>query len=362
MTVYKASEEFTSNRKFSGVIFDCDGVLIDSSKSYDLALEKSGKLFATLLGLKFNPREYFRVVEALRELGAFNNDWDTLAVMVAFLYRESPDTELLDDIANMKPLAARLRTFESKVSKTRQRSRKVSFNQLLKIVASAPEGTPRDKLVEEILTEKRKRIKFYKGIAYPKPVGESLLGTLFDELVYGPRIFKETYGLECATSRLSRPGLFYKEKKLVNSDVLSRLYDISRGNVGIITGRPRVPTIYTLGDSYKWFNPKLCLFTGDYLLEVEEVKPSAKPMIRVGRMIDSELPIIYVGDSGEDLLMVKNTNNSNQLNKRIYFVAIAESREKIDFFESQGKMIDCIISDVNELANVIDESLVWQSS
>ena len=363
MTVYKVSEDFRNNSRFSGVIFDCDGVLIDASKSYDLALEKSGKLFAKALGLKFDQEEFAKVVEVLRELGTFNNDWDTLAVVVAFLYGKSSDTRILDKIANTKPLAKRLRAFESRLydEKRSGGSKKISLNQLLDILQSVSEGTRRDEVVQRILVESAKRRRFFKAVTYPEPVGKSFLGTLFDELVYGPKIFKETYGFDCATSRISKPGLVYKERKLVSNAVLSKLFDISDGNIGIITGRPRVPTIYTLGDSYKWFNPDICLFTGDYLLEVEEVKPSAKPMIKVAKLVDSNDPILYVGDSGEDLLMVKNTNSSGRLDKKVYFAAIAESKEKVDFFESQEKLIDCIVSDVNELARVIQRPAVKQS-
>ena len=362
MAVYKISEEFVRNSKFSEIIFDCDGVLIDASQSYDLALEKSAKLFATLLGLKLNRVEFARAVESLRELGTFNNDWDTLAVAVAYLYGKSPDTGSLDQIANEKPLAARLRAFESRLSREKRKLKKFDFKELFEIISGVPEGTRRDKLIEKILTEVRLRRKFYKVITYPKPVGKSFLGTLFDELVYGTKLFKETYGFDCVTRKISKPGLVIKERKLVSDLSLSHLNDLSGGNIGIITGRPRVPTIFTLGDSYrKWFNPDLCLFTGDYLLEVEEVKPSAKPMIKVAKMVDSNRPILYVGDSGEDLLMVKNAKSSGQLDKKVYFAAIADSKEKIDFFESQKNMVDCIVSDVNELPGAIKGQAAWQS-
>jgi phosphoglycolate phosphatase-like HAD superfamily hydrolase len=189
-------------------------------------------------------------------------------------------------------------------------------------------------------------------------VGVGFLSTLFDEVVYGREVFKEMYGLDCATKDLSNPGLIINEKKLIGENALVTFFSASNGNLGIITGRPRVPTLFTMGDSFqKWFRkPELCLFTGDYILEEEEVKPSAKPMLKVASRLSSESPILYVGDSGEDLLMTKNVNKSGELSTRVYFAAIASSEEKAQYFESERGYVDCIVSDINELGSVIEEN------
>jgi phosphoglycolate phosphatase-like HAD superfamily hydrolase len=116
--------------------------------------------------------------------------------------------------------------------------------------------------------------------------------------------------------------------------------------------------LFTLGDTFrKWFRrSELCLFTGDYLLDVEEVKPSPKPMYRVANNLDAKNPILYVGDSGEDVLLTKNANGSGLLDKKIYFAGIASTDEKARYFESEGRYVDCIVSDVNELALVVEQN------
>ena len=358
MTVYKVSDRFSRATKgFSGFVFDCDGVLIDASKSYDLALMSCGTAFASILGVKLDEAGLVRAVEALRELGTFNNDWDTLAVLVANLYGLANDTSLLDEISSLNSLSEKLERFEAGTLNPRQSSGIADFGSLIRAVQNSIEGTRRDEIIAKLLPDGAVRKRLYDAISYPKPVGEGLLATVFDEIVYGRLVFKETYGFECVTQKLSVPGLIIHEKKLVLDETLSSLSKASGGRLGIITGRPRVPTIYTLGNSYRSFfpDPEICLFTGDYMLNIEEVKPSPKPMLKVAAKLSKKSPIVYVGDSGEDLLMAKNANS--MLDGRVLFAGIATSKEKVEFFERHKDNVDCIVSNVNELPSVVGDSL-----
>ena len=354
MSVYKISDRFLAAKGFSGFVFDCDGVLIDASKSYDLALKSSAEAFASLLGMRFDESQFGETVEALRELGTFNNDWDSLAVIVAEIYARANDTSLLDKISSITPLSEKLKKFEESIV-SGQTKQNVDFSDLLGLIRSENEGTRRDEIIARLLPETSIRERLYDAISYPKPVGEGLLATLFDEVVYGRSVFKATYGIDCVTQRLSVPGLITHERRLVEDKTLSSLSKASGGRLGIITGRPRVPTIHTLGTIYsKWFvDPEICLFTGDYMLNTEEVKPSPKPMLRVASKLSKSAPIVYVGDSGEDLMMAKNANAT--LDGRVYFVGIATSEEKREFFEKHGKSVDCLVSNVNELASIMEK-------
>ncbi|MGI0090138.1 MAG: hypothetical protein ACREBS_00370, partial [Nitrososphaerales archaeon] len=152
MTVYKVSDEFAKIKSFSGIIFDCDGVLIDSSCSYDKGLVTSAGCFASLLGLAFDQQEYLEAIEEIRKLGTFNNDWDSLAVTLAFLYSKSKDRKVLDEIAQIEPLSHRLRSFESEaVSRENIQRAATSFSDLKKTISRVKQGTKRDELIMEIL-------------------------------------------------------------------------------------------------------------------------------------------------------------------------------------------------------------------
>jgi phosphoglycolate phosphatase-like HAD superfamily hydrolase len=358
LTVYKNSPEFSKIANFGGIVFDCDGVLIDSSGSYDKALTFCSKAFASILTLDFQEDDLVKTIEKIRELGAFNNDWDTQAVIVDYLYSKSKDTGALDELSQIDRIPEQLRYFESLVIEGKQGTTKmIGFEDLRKIVSGLPEGTNRDKLSAKVLKDDSLAESVSDLISYPKPVGEGFLATLFDELVYGKKVFREMYGFDCETKSLSEPGFIVNEKKLVKEDALVSFFSASGGNLGIITGRPRIPTLQTLGDSFqRWFRRSdLCLFTGDYILDVEDVKPSGKPMLKVAKNLPQQ-PILYVGDSGEDLLMTKNANKDEGISTKVYFAGIASSKEKADYFASEDGYVDCVVSDVNELGSLLEQN------
>ncbi len=58
-----------------GLIFDMDGVLVDVSKSYRIAIEKTAEFF-----LKKNIDA--EDIQALKNSGGYNNDWDLTAALI----------------------------------------------------------------------------------------------------------------------------------------------------------------------------------------------------------------------------------------------------------------------------------------
>ena len=361
MTVYKASKRLQeqADKGFAGIIFDCDGVLIDSSRSYMATLETCSKSFAAVLGLRFEERDYERAVGALQLLGTFNNDWDTLTVLVAFFYAESSNRALLDKISEIESLRKRIAEFEviSMNSEKDGELGKLDFSRLDQILCNAKTGTKREEIVEMIFSPDKELAKrFARAVSYPKPVGKGLLSTFFDEVMYGDLLFQKTYGIRRSTGLLSKEGMIANERKIASDETLAFLSRISSGNLGIITGRPQVPTVHTLGEQFLNFfsNQETCLFTGDYLLDAEEVKPSPKPMLKVARALKNKrLPIMYVGDAAEDILMVKRSNASSLLNGRVMFAGIAADEKKARFFLEQGNEVDCVVSSTNEMVSAL---------
>ncbi|MGI0081527.1 MAG: HAD family hydrolase, partial [Nitrososphaerales archaeon] len=357
MAIYKISNRLRDQVKhgFSGIIFDCDGVLIDASKSYGATLEVSARSFAAVLGFRFEKSDYERTVRAIQLLGTFNNDWDTLAVLVAFCYAESSNRAVLDRISLTKPLRKRITEFEaSSIDSIEGRKlSKLDFSRLDKILRKAKMGTKREEITRMIfsLNEELMR-RFAMVVSYPKPVGKGLLATFFDEVFCGELLFEKTYGITRSTELLSKEGKIANERVLASEETLEFLSRISSGNLGIITGRPEAPTIHTLGKQFLNFfsNPEICLFTGDHILNAKEMKPSPKPMLRVARALkNKKLPIMYVGDAAEDVLMVKRSNSPSLLNGRVMFAGIASDEEKAGFFLKQGNDVDCVVSDTNEM-------------
>lgn len=366
VTVYKASQRFQdqADKGFAGVIFDCDGVLIDATNSYGATLETCLKYFAAMLGFRIEGGDYERTVRAVQSLGTFNNDWDTLAVLVAFCYAESSNRALLDRISSIKTLRKRITEFEaSSIDREKEGGLvRLEFSRLDQILGKMKTGAKREEIVRMIFSLDEEMVKrFENSVSYPKPVGKGLLSTFFDEVIYGELVFQKTYGISCSSGILSKEGKIANERILASGETLAFLSKISSGNLGIITGRPEVPTIHTLGKQFQNFfpNPEICHFTGDYLPDAEEAKPSPKPMLKVAKGLkDKKLPILYVGDAAEDILMVKSSNFPNLLNGRVMFTGIAADEKKARFFLEQGNDADCVVSSTNEMVLALKGSKV----
>lgn len=364
VTVYKASDRFQdqADKGFAGIIFDCDGVLIDARNSYGATLETCWKYFAAMLGFRFEESDYERIVRTVQSLGTFNNDWDTLAVLVAFCYAESSNRAGLDRISSIKPLRKRITEFEAS-SMDREKEgnlARLDFSRLDQILSKMKTGGKREEIVRLIFSLNEEMVKrFESSVSYPKPVGKGLLSTFFDEVNYGELVFQKTYGISCSSEILSKEGKIANEKVIASGETLEFLSRISSGNLGIITGRPKVPTIHTLGKQFQNYfaNPEICHFTGDYLLDDEEAKPSPKPMLKIANALkDKRLPIIYLGDAAEDILMVKMSNFPNLLNGRVMFAGIAADEKKARLFLEQENDADCVVSNTNEIVPALNGS------
>ena len=95
------------------------------------------------------------------------------------------------------------------------------------------------------------------------------------------------------------------------------------------------------------------------MLDKEEVKPSPRPMLRVADALQNRgSPILYVGDSEEDLMMVERTNELRD--QKVLFVAIAPTRERVEFFERRGsENVECIVSSINDLPKALLGERLW---
>ena len=367
MSIYKVSERIldcvaNESKPFAGIIFDCDGVLIDATKSYDLTVEQCSKAFSAGLGVQLSDDvQLYRVLELLRNLGTFNNDWDSVAVIVAYVFRKSNYVRGIQAMDDSAPLSQRLKALESNYLSNGS-LRNMGLDKLIQFLMLCPTGMTREEMIATIIQEKEKRDELFNFLSYPEPVGVGLLSTFFDEAMYGKQVFKETYGLECATSVVSVPGNIQNENVLVEANALSELSRLCAGNLGIITGRPKVPTVHSMGRLFHEFfrRQELCVFTGENLLDKEEVKPSPRPMFKVAAALqDGHSPILYVGDSEEDLLMVERAKDSKLLgDQKVLFAAIAPTRERAHFFENREN-VECIVSNVNEVSKALLGERLW---
>ncbi len=69
--------------KIDGLIFDMDGVLVDVSRSYRFAIEKTVNYFLAKSGI--NSKTSQEDINVMKEISGFNNDWDLSYELIRLL-------------------------------------------------------------------------------------------------------------------------------------------------------------------------------------------------------------------------------------------------------------------------------------
>jgi hypothetical protein len=269
LTIYKQEEEeeavivnnglLEKTSTFAVIIFGCDGVLIDSANSCDLVLEQCVESFASVLGFRNNipsRKELASVVRNLQNLATFNNnDWDSLAVLVGYFYArlEQENRSELEKVFFSGVLAERSYVLNA-ISKEGpfpkgtgiKEQEVVGTNQLSSIIARTKTGSTSEEIISNIFSGDRKLVKqFYDCVGYPQPAGKGFLATYFGTIMYGSELFEKNYGTPSPLR--SSLDLISNEKVLLSERTLSYLANLCNGKFGILTGRPFIPTAYTMG-------------------------------------------------------------------------------------------------------------------
>ena len=301
-------------------LFDVDGVLVDVRKSYNLAIKKATEF---MLGrVSGQPRRGLvtdRIILKLRQSGGFNNDTDTTYAIV------------LATLSNPPKNVAQGRQFLLTVAENADETGILSVEQFLR-----PYGIE----------------KWKSEFEYPAPVSESMLARVFDEIFYGPELFKRQNGLQ---------PKYWKGKALIKNDVqvvtastMRQLYKIFGGRLAMVTGRSRVAADYSLKKLVKYFDLDACVFLEDEKREF--AKPNPYAVKRAMETLGAR-SAVYSGDSAEDLLMARRAEK--EIGVKIEFVGIyGFSPEPSKTLESFGRLgVRNTARTVNKLPSLVKSSL-----
>ena len=343
------------------VIFDCDGTLIETTRSYGLAIRLTPTILmreACGVEVTLGP-EVEEAVTALRLLGGFNNDWDTASAIFqsislhSLLHGIHPKLKKLGEIdvedylgsatsskSSPNYVADALKWIIEKCEKLRGGYAGLSeIERMLQDYAY-------EKGVEEGFLELRRRLELDKPMSY----GSNLIATLFDEIYLGESGVREKYGVE--PTHIRWRGAVVDEEILVSRETLRELSEIFRGRLGLVTGRGRWETWRTLETLRHYFNSEACVFIADYG-NPEYEKPSPKPLLDSAKALKAD-SVIYVGDSAEDLQMSRNAEKEGL---QVLFAAVASSDKQLQYFLGNGA--DIILDDVNLLLKALEVTNAW---
>lgn len=306
---------------FDCALFDIDGVLVDIRKSYNSAIKKTVEhMLKSITGKPFRGLVTDKIILKFRQSGGFNNDTDTAYAVTLAMLARSPKN------------ITEGRKFLMEVAENADESGYISVEKFI-----ATHGIE----------------KWKKQLNYPAPVKDSVLARVFDELFYGPELFRKQNNTEPKYSIGGRP--FIKNDKIsVSVQTMKKLHEMFGGNLAIVSGRSKLAAEYSLKPVMKFFKIDACVFLEDEKREYAKPNPYA---IRYAMEVMDAKTAVYSGDSAEDLLMARLAERETGV--KVAFVGIygnsPDPAKTIAQFKREG--VQAIIKSVNQLPNTINKVL-----
>ncbi|HIE33905.1 MAG TPA: HAD family hydrolase [Candidatus Altiarchaeales archaeon] len=329
------------------IIWDVDGVLIDVRDSYRRTIVKTVQnYFSNFIGLGLKD-ELMKIedTQKFKLASGFNDDWE-LAYAAVLCYL----AVLVDGIDKKK-----LRKWNSDEKPEKIEQMVLRLHELGKLCGNNNPEVDISELTDRIGkngggldgTEKTlsyilgENLNIAKKFWFPE-----LIKRVFEEIYLGIDLFEKKYGEPARF--VHNEGLIRNERAMVE---LKTLIEIRRRYYfGIATGRERFETEFSLNENRigRIFDKRTIVCSDD----VKKKKPDPAPLIecrnRVLRRygLGKNSPVIYVGDSIDDLKAARNAN--------FYFAGVLGAipnpdernklREKLHDMHS-----DIIVDDILEL-------------
>ena len=276
-------------KRLDGIIFDCDGVLIDVSNSYDLAIKKTTDL-AVKEFTKIEQSGFVntQMINGFKDTGGFNDEVDVTYAMI------------LSVIAATK-LKKPFSEFIFNVIKNSDQSGILSVEKYL------------DTLKIDLSEIKKK-------LAYPGPRFTSVLSSIFDEMFYGDKLYYDLYKKK--PYYFDGKGFIENDVVLVNKQLMDSLKKKFGKKPAIVSGRGIISAGYSLKELFEEFDLKNSKFLEDEPREL--AKPNPASLITSIKGLGSTCTM-FVGDSMEDYIMAKKSDEMG--NKTIFCGIYGTSKE-----------------------------------
>ena len=322
MTLTKTSEGiYVDDSKISilnnvdAIIFDCDGVLIDITKSYDLAIIKTTQYVLENLAKISNPIEIdFKIIDGFKSTGGFNDEVDlTYAAIISLVAAN----QLEKDQTN----------FIFDVIKNSDSTGIVSVEKYLETLTD----------VSNIKNQ----------LSYPGTHHENPLYQIFDQLFYGPELYQKLFN---QTSKFSKSGLIEQDDVIINDTLVEKFLEKFDSKLAMVTGRGKESVRYSLKSLLSKFDLQNSMFLEDESRDL--AKPNPKSLLNSIQGMNSTC-CLYVGDSMEDFIMAKKTTDLGY--ETVFCGIIGTSKNpqaKLDLFEKNDAIL--VLNTIHQLPKVLN--------
>ncbi|MBS3922472.1 MAG: HAD-IA family hydrolase [Nitrosarchaeum sp.] len=297
------------------IIFDCDGVLIDITKSYDLAIDKTVQyVLENFSQNRDNIGIDSKIIDGFKSSGGFNDEVDLtyasiLSLVAAIKLKKDQHEFIFDVISN------------------------ADSSGILSV----------EKYIEKLVDISDIKNK----LAYPGSHQDNILYKIFDQIFYGPELYLKLYK---QPSQFSEFGLIENDVVILDQLLLKKLKNKFTKKPSIVTGRGKESVKHSLKKLLDEFDLKNSIFLEDEPRELS--KPNPESLIRSIKGMNSK-NCIYVGDSMEDFIMAKKATEQGC---KVIFCGITgtskDPQEKLKLFENNNAML--VIESIHLLPKVLN--------
>ncbi len=299
--IYVDAQKTNQIKNLDAVIFDCDGVLIDVSNSYDLAIKKTVDFVVNkIVSINKSSSVTTEMIDSFKKTGGFNDEVDVAYVII---------------------LAA---VASDKTGK--------DFSDFIFEIAKNADQTGTKSVERYLDSIKIDLTDIKKKLVYPSKRFESPLSSIFDELFYGTDIYIQLY--KRSPKFFNGKGLIENDAVLVTKNLLDELHQRFNKKISIVTGRGIISVKHSLKKLFDEFNLENSIFLEDEPREM--AKPNPQSLISSIKGMGSFCSM-FVGDSMEDFIMAHKAVESG--NPTLFCGIYGTSKDpdaKRDFFEQKG--------------------------
>ena len=302
------------NKKFDSIIFDCDGVLVDITQSYDKTIDKTCRyVLKEFAGINSIPIDH-KIIDGFKASGGFNDEVDLTYAAVISLYAANK--------LNKEPSE-----FIYQVILNSDKTGILSVQDYLESICD----------ISEFLSKLGSL-----GDRHNNPVY-----SVFDQLFFGPDLYQKLFAKK---SKFSEDGMITNDKIILSIPLLETLEKKFGKKIAVVTGRGLESISYSLKNMLDFFDMKSSAFLEDESREL--AKPNPATLIRAIKSMESK-NCLYVGDSMEDYLMAQDATKSGYFTTFCAIVGTStnpEDRRKL--FVDSG--VDFILESINDIPKVLN--------
>lgn len=261
-------------RKLDSIVFDCDGVLIDVSNSYDLAIKKTVDfIIQEMAQVNESGLVTTKLIEGFKASGGFNDEIDvTYTLILAIVAAKKKNEE-----------------FSKFILKVIENADQTGINSVEKYLDT----------INVDVSDIRKKL------SYPSKKFQNPLSSIFDEMFYGSELYLQLYNKK--PQFFDGPGLIENDIVLLNKDLVRKLHEKFDKKIAIVTGRGSLSAKHSLKDLFNEFDLNNSKFLEDEPREMAKPNPQSLMSAIKGMNGNNSL---YVGDSMEDYIMARKTLES----------------------------------------------------